>query len=254
MDPDDKRVDGGNPAAPDGAGAAPDNAGAQPGGDGAAPQKPDRPDYIPEKFWDGAAGAPRLEELGKSHADLERRWHERNGAVPDDYKLPDSFKGFEDQIAPAQLKALKEAAKAEGYSQAGFDGLMRSIFGDPGEARRELEQVYGDKLDETLEAVRLFAGTLGEHEEAVRVMCSFPGGIKLLDDWRKASAEGVLPGQPGEAAGGKKTHEDLRKQMQDPRYWREKDPAFIAEVEQGFKELYPGQTATAALNPTGRAA
>jgi hypothetical protein len=31
---------------------------------------------------------------------------------------------------------------------------------------------------------------------------------------------------------------DLRAQMRDPRYWREKDPAFVAKVTQGFQKMY----------------
>jgi hypothetical protein len=27
--------------------------------------------------------------------------------------------------------------------------------------------------------------------------------------------------------------------MRDPRYWRDRDPAFIAQVTEGFKRLYP---------------
>ncbi|MBK1836970.1 hypothetical protein JHL17_06055 [Azospirillum sp. YIM B02556] len=34
---------------------------------------------------------------------------------------------------------------------------------------------------------------------------------------------------------------ELRTLMRDPRYWRERDPAVIARVTQGFQRLYPGQ-------------
>jgi hypothetical protein len=27
--------------------------------------------------------------------------------------------------------------------------------------------------------------------------------------------------------------------MRDPRYWRERDPALVAQVTEGFKRLYP---------------
>jgi hypothetical protein len=33
---------------------------------------------------------------------------------------------------------------------------------------------------------------------------------------------------------------ELRSLVRDPRYWREKDPAFVARVENGFKKLFPG--------------
>ena len=31
---------------------------------------------------------------------------------------------------------------------------------------------------------------------------------------------------------------ELTSMMRDPRYWRDRDPAFIAKVTQGFKDLY----------------
>lgn len=260
---DNQAGEGGNPAAEGGNAAAGTGAAAAAGAGGegggeAPPAKPERPDYVPEKFWDAEAGAPKLEDAFKSYGELERERLERTKRTPEDYALPESFKGFEDQITGEQLKAVKEAARGEGFSQAGFEGLVKALYGDPGASKAALEEEFGDELEPTLDAIRLFAGTLGgkegEHEEAVRVMCSFPGGIKMLDAWRKASAEGVLPGGPREGSGGRKTEADLRKAMQDPRYWRDRDPDYVAEVTKGWQELHGGQEQTAAINPSGRAA
>lgn len=233
----------GGEAAADAATAAPDAAAAA----GSAPAKPERPDYVPEKFWDGDAGAARLEDFGKSYAELERERGERTKRVPEKYQVPASFKGFE--IPANHLKAVEDLARAESYSQQGFEQLALIAFGDPGAARKELEAAFGDKTDETLEACRLFASTMGDHEEAVRQLVSTPAGVKLLDAWRLASVEKGLPGAGGEG-GGRKTEADLKKLMADPSYWRDRDPKVIAEVTQGWAELYGGQVETAPLNPS----
>ena len=34
------------------------------------------------------------------------------------------------------------------------------------------------------------------------------------------------------------TEEELRRMMQDPRYWKKNDPAYIKKIEDGFKKLY----------------
>ena len=34
---------------------------------------------------------------------------------------------------------------------------------------------------------------------------------------------------------------DLQSMMRDPKYWREKDPAFVAKVTDGFKRMYGNQ-------------
>jgi hypothetical protein len=33
----------------------------------------------------------------------------------------------------------------------------------------------------------------------------------------------------------------LARMMRDPRYWRERDPSFVAQVTEGFRRLYPSQ-------------
>lgn len=212
---------------------------------GAAPA---RPDFIPEKFWDAEKGAPRLEDMAKSYSELERFRMGRTERVPEDYALPKAFEGYADQIQEDALKAVKELASGEGLSQQGFDNLMRALYGDPSGHVEELQQAYGDKLDETLEACRLFARTIGEHESVVRQLTSTAAGVKFLNDLRMKSAEAPLPGQPGQGA-PKLTEVELRSKMNDPRYWRDKDPALIAEVERGFQQLYPGSQRTAAVNP-----
>jgi len=34
---------------------------------------------------------------------------------------------------------------------------------------------------------------------------------------------------------------ELKSMMRDPKYWKEKDPAFVAKVTEGFKKMYGGQ-------------
>jgi hypothetical protein len=34
----------------------------------------------------------------------------------------------------------------------------------------------------------------------------------------------------------------LARMMRDPRYWRDRDPAFVGQVTAGFEQLYPTQT------------
>ena len=41
--------------------------------------------------------------------------------------------------------------------------------------------------------------------------------------------------------GSELSEESLRKMMEDPRYWRDKDVSYIAKVTKGFEKLYPGK-------------
>ncbi len=46
-------------------------------------------------------------------------------------------------------------------------------------------------------------------------------------------------GQNAKAKNVKEKEAALRTLMRDPRYWRERDPAYVARVENGFKRLFP---------------
>ena len=46
---------------------------------------------------------------------------------------------------------------------------------------------------------------------------------------RAAASSGPVPGN----------EEDLHKMMRDPRYWRDRDPALLAKVTEGFRRMYP---------------
>ena len=47
---------------------------------------------------------------------------------------------------------------------------------------------------------------------------------------------GKEPGFEGELS-----EQSLRKMMEDPRYWRDKDTAYINKITKGFEKLYPGK-------------
>jgi hypothetical protein len=47
-------------------------------------------------------------------------------------------------------------------------------------------------------------------------------------------------GTPGaQPAPSGRSESQLRRMMQDPRYWRDHDTSFAAEVRRGFEDLYP---------------
>lgn len=66
--------------------------------------------------------------------------------------------------------------------------------------------------------------------EGIGMMCS----IRLARVCRQAAAaldDDVLVTGRGD------TEADLRRMMRDPRYWREREPAFVAEVTSRFRAL-----------------
>lgn len=97
------------------------------GGDPAAPAKPQRPDYVPEPFWDEEKGEVRVEQLAKSWRDTRDALNK--GTKPplkaEDYKLP-LPEGAPVDLVKADdplLKSIREAAHKAGVSQAQLDAI-----------------------------------------------------------------------------------------------------------------------------------
>lgn len=70
------------------------------------PAKPQRPDYIPEKFWDADKGVVKQDELAKSYVELEKL-HAKKSEKKDEAP---KAKPAEDDAT----KAAQDAAKAKG--------------------------------------------------------------------------------------------------------------------------------------------
>lgn len=98
-----ENIQGTNQTQNSGAGDA--GAGAK-GGDGAG-APPQRPEYVPEQFWDGEKGAPKIEDLAKGYSDLAARQAKGKAAL-----IPEIKKELETERFKAR------PAKAEDYKIA----------------------------------------------------------------------------------------------------------------------------------------
>lgn len=93
--------------------AAKFEAGAKPPVDpAAAGEKPTKPEWMPEKFWDAEKGAVKTEELAKSYGELEKKASGKKTAEP--------AKAAEGEPAAADPDAAKAAVEAQGVD---FDAL-----------------------------------------------------------------------------------------------------------------------------------
>lgn len=115
---------------------------------------------------------------------------------------------------------------------------------------REIAMDY--KADREVEKLVSHFGGVENWREISRQLLSF--GKKNLPedvlDNLSSSYEGVLAlhrmmknGEPNLQRGATKMsgsldEVELTSMMRDPKYWRDKDPAFIAKVTQGFEKLY----------------
>jgi hypothetical protein len=236
--------------------AAPPEAAAPPAEERPAPEDPrdaappERPDYLPEKFWDAEQGAVRTEALARSYAELERRLGAAAGDVPRD---PDGYAidPPNEWLAPdpAVNARLHEAGLTRAQAQLVYDLGAEVMMPMVADLAAEFE------AERQRERLREHFGGDGRFREASRQLDAW-GRAHLpppVFEALSATYEGVLalqammeggePGLGGASAGNSGDAADdehsLRRLMADPRYWRDQDPSLVARVRAGFARLYP---------------
>lgn len=224
---------------------------------GNAMARKEKPDWLADKFWDFESGEVRVEALAKSYAELEKMM----GAAPN---APAS-------IAPDASINLPNSP--EGYTLDVDDLLevdadVNKRLYDAGFSNDQAQLVYDLAAERLLPMVQQITGEVDDARQLERVVQHFGGAQKFeamrpqLRAWAQAnlkpevfqalagSAEGVIAihammqnREPGLGGGtvslGGAGEADLKRMMADPRYWRDRDPSFVAQVREGFRQLYP---------------
>ena len=239
-------------------------------GGGTEPQAatvPERPDDVPEKFWDSASGSLRTEALLKSYRELERKLGAAEAtpagddaadaearprhalgvpARPEDYAIeaPHELLQADPEVNARLHAAGFTPAQAQLVYELVADRLL-PLLDDAVqelEATRQVERLtdhFGGR--EKWQALARQIGTWGRAnlaEDTYATLASSYDGVVALHEMMRVREPSVLrgdadgaPGQPDEA--------ELRGLMRDPRYWRDRDPALVNRVTEGFKRLYP---------------
>ena len=215
------------------------------------PTSPDanaRPTWLPAKFWDEENGQMRAEALARSYQALESRL---GGAaridVPDhpgayDIYIDDDLLDVDDEIN----QRLHENGFTQSQAQLVYDLASERLMPMVAQIAAQYENAREvDRLHEH------FGGA--ERFEAIRPQLRAWGEANLdatVFENLVASAEGVIAMhemmknreptlmRAADSAPGN-SELDLKRMMKDPRYWKDRDPAFVARVRQGFRSLYP---------------
>jgi hypothetical protein len=199
---------------------------------------------IPAKFKNPETGEVRMDVMMQSYKALEQKLSD-TPTVPkshEDYCI-NCDHGFFDMDADLN-KSLHEKGFTNDQVQTVYDlaaekmvPMVIEMAGDF-QAEREVEKL-----------VDHFGGA-EQWQEISRQLLAF--GQKSLPadvlDSLSSSFEGVLAlhnmmqgGEPKistKAPSDKSGEGDLQSMMRDPKYWRDKDPSFVAKVTEGFQRLY----------------
>jgi hypothetical protein len=200
---------------------------------------------IPEKFKDQETGKVRTDVLLQSYKELEKQFS-KMPAVPksaEEYCVQCDH-GFFD-IDNDLNKRLHEKGFTNDQVQFVYDIAAEKMI------PLAVEMAGDFQADREVEKLVEHFGGPEQWKEVSRQLLAF--GQKSLPadvlDSLSSSYEGILAlhnmmtsGEPTITAEGNTSQssgeQDLQSMMRDPKYWRDKDPSFIAKVTEGFQRLY----------------
>lgn len=210
--------------------------------------KPERPNGIPDKFWDTETGTVRTDALVKSYVELEKKFGGLNGrqlpARPEEYQIETRNELL---ASDASVNArLHEAGFTQEQAQVVYDlaserlmpmvAEIASIYETEGQIARLVEH-FGSET-RWQEASRQL-GAWGRSHLPTRVfeaLSTTYEGILAMQRMMDAGEPGL--GMDSSQSEGVLSESSLKALMRDPRYWRDKDPAIVTQVRDGFKQLY----------------
>jgi len=203
------------------------------------------PDMVPEKFKNPETGAVRLEALVNSYSELEKKMSGAPAAPhsPDEYCINCEHGLFEPDAEVNQrlhAKGMTQDQAQEVYDLAA-EKMVPMINGIAGDfsADREVEKLIGhfggaDQWKEVSRQLLAF-GQRNLPEDVLENLSSSFEGVLALYKMMKSDEPGLKNQSENPSAVGE---QDLQTMMRDPRYWKDKDPAFVSKVTEGFKKVY----------------
>lgn len=204
---------------------------------------------IPAKFKDPETGDIRTDALLKSYKSLEHKLSAQKKAPKShtEYCVDCThglFTPDEEVNKRLHARGLTEEQVQEVYDIAAerLIPMIAAIAGDF-QADREIEKLinhYGgaDQWKETARQLLAFGQKNLPADVLDSLTSSFDGVLAL--ERMMQSGEPTLRKSSALAKNGM-DEKDLQSMMRNPKYWRDKDPAFVAKVTEGFQTMYSGK-------------
>ena len=198
------------------------------------PQAEERPEWVPEQFWNAEEGRLETQKLAKSYADLRAHMNQQQVGAPEEYKIetPEILGELTDDDVEAFREANLTNAQAEKMvsylSESVLPVLQNAIADGQMEALASRWNMEKDNtmFQERMTRLRDWAYQ-NYPEDMVKHMARTADGVdKLFSLMRNQSSDSVR-GEP--TARQRLSKAELDSKVNDPRYWT--DEAFRAEVE-----------------------
>jgi hypothetical protein len=220
-----------------------------------------RPDWLPEKFW--VEDKANWENLAKSYGELETKFRSKEDDLKsklidelaaeaynnrpesaDLYAIPE-VEGIQiEEVANHPLtKWWSEFSYENGFDQETFQTGIQTYI-DSKMAEMPNYEVEMGKLGENAkvrtEAIGMWVSKNfnPEEQKSLERICTTAEGVATVEKMMsmiRGDSTAVIDSAPSDT-----TEQDVKKMMQDRRYWHpaDRDPTYIAKVESFFKKKY----------------
>lgn len=201
---------------------------------------------VPQKFKDPQTGAINIPAMMNSYSELERKMSSQPSAPksPDEYHIRCEHGMFEPDFDVNQrlhAKGLTQEQLQEVYDLAAekLVPMIAELAGDF-QADREVEKLiehFGgqDNWKEVSRQLLAF-GQKNLPSDVLENLSSSYEGVMALYRMMKGEEPSMMKMEP--AADNLSDMNEIKSMMRDPKYWKEKDPAFVAKVTESFRKLY----------------
>lgn len=216
-----------------------------------------KPANLPEKFWDEARQKIRVEALLNSYLELEKKLStminpDDRARVLNTLGVPETADAYEVNVSHGLFpvdadvnKRLHERGFTPDQVQMVYDLAVEKMvpmvleIADEFKAEREVDRLIAafggpEKWSEISRQLLAYGQKNLPPEVLSNLAGSFEGVMALYRLMR--GEEPVLSREDNAATGNDETA--LQSMMRDPRYWKTKDPAFVAQVTEGFRRMY----------------
>jgi hypothetical protein len=211
----------------------------------------ERPDHIPEKFWNEETGEADTEGLAKSYTELESKFRAGKHKAPEgDYDMK-----FADEKIPTDdpmLEQFSKMAKDKGMSQGDYEEIIGLVLQNSANVDQQStfdldaeKKVLGPKADEIIEAQVDFADKLAtagylskDDREEFDIMAGTAAGVRVIMNMRRYFGDTMtIPTNPGIGDGAPlPSKEELQAMVGTEEY--HKNPAERARVEKLFAQVH----------------
>lgn len=226
----------------------------------------ERPEIIPEKFWNAETGEINLEDMAKSYHHLEKfasgkkdemrdsimaeLTEEARSASPEEpsgYELPPLVEGItEEMVEENPLTAWwREQCHDRGYTNEEFqDGVNKYIdnmMSNQPNLEVEVEKL-GENANDRLNAVNAWASSFfppEEYETIANTLGTSAQGIQALERMQESMSSGNMRSENVAQPERELSVEDVKEMMNDKRYYdqRHRDASYVERVNQAWNRL-----------------